>query len=219
MAMAKISNFQAWEVIAMAWSEVKPQSIRNCFAHVPILNDDQKKELRSGDKIDPDVQTAIMDAREDIADRACLMDGSPRMSLEERFPGACGQGNSRLTPVTYTDTQRDYYTRLSALLEGSTSLNNVIQRMSTNREFMECFDVEPKAVPLDDLFPDEDDPDDEDYGNDLTNQDFLQCDEDGAWSEEKSEDERIDILTKAVEILQGDENKSLRHALDLAAEN
>ncbi|KAI1295210.1 hypothetical protein EDD11_007958 [Mortierella claussenii] len=287
----------------MAWSEVKPQSVRNCFAHVPILNDDQKKELSSGDEIDPDVQIAIMDAREDIADRACLMDGSPRMPLEERFSGACGQGNSSLTPVTYTDTQRDYYTRLSALLDGSTSLNNVIQRMSTNKEFMECFNVEPRAVPFDDLSPDEDDPNDEDYGNDfasmrqpgtaitssqapplldtprpqstmlfstfgasdvlvltegatllapgtivappgsilsqrslqtrhqsytwpiddirssdISDQDFLQYDEDGAWSEEKSEDERIDILTKAAEILQGDENKSLRHAIDLAAE-
>ncbi|KAI7829669.1 hypothetical protein BC939DRAFT_441431 [Gamsiella multidivaricata] len=172
--MAKVSNFEGWQLAAQAWSEVKPQSIRNCFAHVPILNDDQKKELRTCDEIDANVQAAIRDAREDIADRASMMNRYPRMTLEQRFPGAFGPAicqstqNSSLVPATYTSAERDYYTRLSALLDGSTFLNDVIHQRRKNSDFMECFAMEPRTVPLDELFPDEDDTDDEDYGNDST---------------------------------------------------
>ncbi|KAF9079189.1 hypothetical protein BGX23_004803, partial [Mortierella sp. AD031] len=80
VAMARISNFDGWQLAAQAWSEVKPKSVRNCFAHVPILSDDQRTELRVGDGIDPDVQGAITDTREDIADRASMMDKNPRVA-------------------------------------------------------------------------------------------------------------------------------------------
>src|SRR5690554_6585279 len=40
--------------------------------------------------------------------------------------------------------------------------------MQENNKFMKCFDVEAETVPLDELFPVEDDTDGEDYENDYT---------------------------------------------------
>lgn len=174
----KVSNFEGWELAAQAWSELKPQSIRNCFAHVPILSDVQKKELRAGGQVDPDVHAAVVDAREDIADRATSMDQTPRVALLQRFPEASGSADfenaieNHLDPKSYTTTQRDHFTRLSSLLDGSPFLTGVIQKQcESNKEFRECFNnVKPATTTMlqDDLFPSEDDEDDEDYINDAT---------------------------------------------------
>ncbi|KAK5809268.1 hypothetical protein F5H01DRAFT_39821 [Linnemannia elongata] len=172
---------------------------------------------------------------------------------------------------------------------------------------MQCFDVEERTVPLDELCPDDDDTDDEDYGldstttqqpetsilspdthvspqgtpgsnsataslpiqtaikaeedmlvstngamflasetstaphgskkrdlqtrkqsyswhvgdlcsSDISDPDFYQYDEDESLDESGSEDERIDVFHRAAKHLQGDEYKTVRHALDVAAE-
>lgn len=170
---AKVSNFEGWELIAQAWSEVKPMSVRDCFAHVPILEDVQKKELSAEERIDSDVYDAITDTYRDIAVRASMMDHIPRETLERSTPGISGQAPfqstqaSNLTP-TCTRTERDYYTRLSTILDGSSFLDDIITEQRRDRSFMECFDVKERTVPLDELFPSDDSSDDEDYGLDST---------------------------------------------------
>ncbi|KAF9079494.1 hypothetical protein BGX23_003914, partial [Mortierella sp. AD031] len=52
----------------------------------------------------------------------------------------------------------------------------------------------------------------------ISDPDFYQYEEDEHLDESGSEDERIDVLHRAAELLQGDEYKVVRHALDVAAE-
>ncbi|KAG0344886.1 hypothetical protein BGZ54_005723, partial [Gamsiella multidivaricata] len=40
-----IPNRDAWKHIVQAWNLVKPESIRNCFRHVPIFNNRHKYDL------------------------------------------------------------------------------------------------------------------------------------------------------------------------------
>ncbi|KAG0256946.1 hypothetical protein BGZ95_005366, partial [Linnemannia exigua] len=42
-----ISNGHAWSLLPFAWNRVKASTIRNCFAHVPILPTRMRDELRS----------------------------------------------------------------------------------------------------------------------------------------------------------------------------
>ncbi len=170
----KVTNFEAWELVAQAWNEMKPRSIRNCFAHVPIFGPEQKKELRVGDLVDPDVYEAIMDTREDIVDRSS-MDSAPRMSLDQRFPEACAptdfetQINNQLDMSTYNPMTRDYYTRLSSLLDGSPILGKVIDQQCLKKEFSQPFEDAKAACTLQDgRLSSDDDEGDEDYINDAT---------------------------------------------------
>jgi hypothetical protein len=69
----KVSNLEAWNSIVRAWGYVKPESIRNCFRHVPILCDRQKELLSEyngateTEAIDPCVHEAVV-SRRDIDD-------------------------------------------------------------------------------------------------------------------------------------------------------
>jgi hypothetical protein len=66
----RLSNLEAWNSIVRAWSYVKPESVRNCYCHVPILCGEQKNQLRqfdeinSSDTIDPCVYEAIVSRRD-----------------------------------------------------------------------------------------------------------------------------------------------------------
>jgi hypothetical protein len=42
-----ISNGEAWSLIPHAWNRVKAQTLRNCFAKVPVLPDEMREQLRS----------------------------------------------------------------------------------------------------------------------------------------------------------------------------
>ncbi|KAF8946050.1 hypothetical protein BGZ47_001435 [Haplosporangium gracile] len=103
--------------------------------------------------------------------RASMMDQDPLKTLERNFPGSSGKAFFQSTQTTNLTaecirTERDYYTRLSTLLDGSTFLNDIITEQKKDRSFMQCFDVEERTVPLDELCPGDDDTDDEDYGLD-----------------------------------------------------
>ena len=234
VSMARISNFEGWQLAAQAWSEVTPRTIRDCFAHVPILSDNQREKLRAGNGVDPDVQEAITDTREDIADRASMMDSNPRMAVALRFPDifepAINQPTkaSNCIPATHPDNTRDYYSRLSTLLDGSALVNDIIYQRMQEPEFMECFNVDPRMVSLDELFTNENDTDDDDYedpimdaddlyASDSTDQSLLEYEKSGTWSEGIGVDERIDILHRAAEVLQDYEYSNLRRGLDAAA--
>lgn len=127
---AKVSNFEGRELIVRAWNEVKPMSIRDCFSHVPILDDVQKKELRTESRIDPDVYNAITDAFQDMTIRS-MVDQHPLKTLERNFPGSSGKAFFQPTQTTNLTAEciraeRDYCTRLSTLLDGATFFNDII---------------------------------------------------------------------------------------------
>ncbi|KAF9156377.1 hypothetical protein BGX21_004374, partial [Mortierella sp. AD011] len=62
----KVLNLDAFHFIAHAWREVRPQSIRNCFHHVPILSDAQRMMLSPNEKRDKDVLEAISEEHRNI---------------------------------------------------------------------------------------------------------------------------------------------------------
>jgi len=41
-----IANGLAWSLVPYAWSRVKPQTLRNCFASVPVLPEEMREQLR-----------------------------------------------------------------------------------------------------------------------------------------------------------------------------
>jgi hypothetical protein len=76
----KVSNLEAWKSIVRAWGYVKPESIRNCFSHVPILCNRQKDLLRGYNgavetvTFDPCIHEAIV-SRRDVDDLIESQDG------------------------------------------------------------------------------------------------------------------------------------------------
>ena len=200
------------------------------------MNDDQREKLRAGDGIDPYVQEAIRDTREDTADRASMTDRNPRMAVALRFLGVFEPGLSQstkassLTPVTHSNNIRDYYSRLSTLLDRSAFVNDIIHRRIQDPNFMECFDVDPRTVSLGELFANKDDADtdDDDYEDPIMDVDNLyafnsadqslpEYEKNGTWSEVMSVNERIDIIHLAAETLQDYKYTDLRRELDNAA--
>ncbi|KAF9921533.1 hypothetical protein BGZ65_010280, partial [Modicella reniformis] len=74
-------NLQTWRAVVQAWNDVKKSEfIKNCFRHVQILNDNQKKQLCETKAIDPCVLDDLIDNQERNYTKTLL---SPDQDAEE----------------------------------------------------------------------------------------------------------------------------------------
>ncbi|ORY93659.1 hypothetical protein BCR41DRAFT_365692 [Lobosporangium transversale] len=62
----KINNTQGWWFIMRAWYELKQETIRHCFHHVPIFEDRQKELLLASKTDDSDIVGALAYFRNNV---------------------------------------------------------------------------------------------------------------------------------------------------------
>lgn len=91
----RISNLVAWNSIVRAWGYVKPESIRNCFRHVPILCNEQKDQLgqitgiNDIRTVDPCVYEAVASRRdiEDLIENQTELDAESTLEVPYQYTG------------------------------------------------------------------------------------------------------------------------------------
>ena len=115
----KISNLEAWNSIVRAWSYVKPESIRNCYRHVPILCDEQKNQLRQFNgiedvgTIDPCVYEAIVSRRDidDLVDSQVGSDAESTLEIPYQYTGMPSSSSSASSGEERTEYLRSEMAR------------------------------------------------------------------------------------------------------------
>lgn len=96
----KISNIEGWKFVVEAWDLVKPEAIRHCFHHVPIIGKEQKTLLDTLDH-NTDVSAALKASQQNTLTRVRSLAGAhalvgidPPATTDNDFDAAVNDGIS-----------------------------------------------------------------------------------------------------------------------------
>ncbi|KAG0368192.1 hypothetical protein BGZ54_002506 [Gamsiella multidivaricata] len=169
-AKLKESNKEGFHFIVHAWDAVKPQSIRGCFRHVPILCEAQQLELSPHEQRDTDVLEALAEEQHNILHQVRSqgyhesLSTSPQFSMD--FMPPLSATATADTPAHNFSSQEQglgiadalgYHGALmvsvSKLLDGSPFISKLIDEKQVDANFMSFF--VPKKKPAEELLCDE----------------------------------------------------------------
>ena len=197
----KPTNMDAWGCIVRAWNDVKPQSIRNCFRHVPILGNIQKGQLSLTDELDPDVAKALSQTRSRILrpipegpQDAPSTDQVPEPSNElpsgfdtamQHCALSANQDDHAVQDVQELESEHGdkamLWGSITKLLDGAPFICGIVDHAQESSLFQSFF-AKPRGadVLMNETFPDDDDDDDDDddYAPPMGSEEFAE-DENG----------------------------------------